>query len=306
MGRYSGLWASRQMVADPERFTRHRPPHGAQVAFSPVELQATAPETDMEGQVSSDAFLNQGVPAYPIDRSPWLGGRTHRWTRGMSTGGEGGVERTGPVGSGLPGRPGRQSVMMAQARARGRDFGAGVLATKAFEAHGPHALMFGEQRSTVLSFGLPTTPIANQGSGYEQYRRGLNSDPLNDGTAFGGPGTNPRPTAWRVGEDDGSLWRPARYLHTPMQRPFRPTRQLPTDQVQINPAHTPQIILSAPPPKVPSKGGDLFASLSKFIPKAVPVGGIARTPGAWYEPAQAAAEPADLGQLPDYSGVVNG
>lgn len=314
MSKYTDTWKRNQLVADPERFSRHNPPHSGttgtrQPGFSPVELQATAPASDLSGQIVTDAVVGYGSPAYPIDRTPSLGGRGRDWTRGMSGAGEGGVQRTGfnsEQKRTLFGSDACAAVSADQFRARARSYGAGEYGTHAFESHGPHGQMYGEHRSTALSNGLGTTPLANQGGGYEQYRRGLNADPLNDGTATGGPGISPRPTAWRVGEDDGSLWWPARYLRTHIDRIFRPTRQLPTDQVQINPTRTPQIIVSAPPPGKSSKGGGLFDSLAKFVPKAVPIAGIARTPGPWYESVQAEAEPQNLSLLPDYSGVVNG
>lgn len=308
MDRYLDPW-SRQMVTDPERATRHHPPHGSQRGFSEVELQADAPATVMEGDVITDVVIG-GVPAYPIDRTPSRGGRGRKWTRAMSGAGEGGVTRTGynrehqvvPFGDDAC-----ASVSAVQEVARGGDYGAGRYGTHAFMPHGPHGLMDGEHRSTVGSVGLSTTPLANQGGiGYQQYRRGLNADPLNDGAATGGTGTPPRPTAWRVGEDDGSLWRPARYMATTIDRPFRPTRQLPTDQVQINPARTPTMIVTTTRPRVASKGGVLFGSLSKFVPKAVPVGPVARTPGPWWELAQAGASVSDPNMLPDYSGAVYG
>lgn len=306
MDKYLQPWA-RQMIPDTERFTRHQPPHGSQRGFSPVELQADAPATDLEGDIITDVIIG-GVPAYPIDRTPSRGGKTRRWTRGMSGAGEGGITLTGynrenqatPLGNDAC-----AEVSIAQGLARGRDYGAGILSTRGFLPHGPHGLMHGEHRSTQLTTGFSTTPMANQGgSGYAQYRRGLNADPLNDGAATGGTGTPPRPTAWRVGEEDGSLWRPARYLSTTIDRSFKPTRQLPTDQVQINPARTPTMIVTTTVPSRSSKGGVLFGSLAKFNRKSVPVGPLARTPGPWYEPAQAAADVADVNSLPDYSGAV--
>lgn len=307
MDRYLQPWA-RQMVPDTERFTRHAPPHGSQRGFSEVELQAVAPATDMEGDITTDVIVG-GVPAYPIDRTPSRGGRGHDWTRADSGAGEGGVTLTGynrETQTAPFGDDACAEVSYLQGIVRGRDYGAGTLSTKGFLPHGPHGLMEGEHRSTQIVTGLPTTPLADQGgAGHEQYRRGLNADPLNDGTAMGGTGAQPRPLAWRVGEEDGSLWRPARYLSTRIDRPFRPTRQLPTDQMQINPARTPTMITTTTVPARSSKGGTLFASLAKFVPKAVPVGPLARTPGPWYEPAEAAAQVADLSLLPDYSGVVN-
>lgn len=306
MDKYLHPWP-RQMVKDPERFSRHQPLHGPQPGFSEVELQADAPQSVLEGEVITDATLD-GVPSYPIDRTPSMGGRGHKWTRAMSGAGEGGVTLTGynrehqtaPFGDDAS-----AEVSGAQGLARGRDWGAGRYGTHAFQSHGPHGLMDGEHRTALYTTGLPTTPIANQGSGYDQLRRGLNSDPLNDGTATGGTGVQPRPTAWRVGEDDGSLWRPARYMQTLIDRAFRPTRQLPTDQVQINPARTPTMIRTTTRPVASSKGGVLFASLAKFVPKAVPIGPVAHTPGPWWEPGQATATVNDPNMLPDYSGVVH-
>lgn len=306
MDKYLQPWA-RQMVPDTERFTRHTPPHGSQRGFSEVELQAVAPDTDMEGDITTDVIIG-GVPAYPIDRTPSQGGRGHKWTRADSGAGEGGTTPTGynREAQTVPfGDDACAAVAYVQGAARGRDYGAGTLSTRGFLPHGPHGLMHGEHRSTQTVTGLPTTPLANQGGGYEQYRRGLNADPLNDGTATGGTGSAPRPTAWRVGEEDGSLWRPARYFSTTIDRPFRPTRQLPTDQVQINPARTPTMITTTTVPRRSSKGGVLFASLAKFVPKATPIGPLARTPGPWYEPAEAAAQVTDISELPDYSGVVH-
>lgn len=312
MDRYLKPYHS-QMIPDPERFTLHQPPHtadpetGAQRGFSPVELQAVAPATDMEGDITTDVIIG-GVESHPIDRTPSRGGFGHKWTRGDSGAGEGGVTRTGynREAQTVPfGDDACADVSAAQAAARGRDYGAGLFATRGFLPHGPHGLPVDEQRTTQLSTGLPTTPMADQGeAGYEQLRRGLNADPLNDGAATGGSGSPPRPTAWRVGEEDGSLWRPARYLATTIQRPFKPTRQLPTDQVQINPARTPTMIVTTTVPARSSKGGVLFGSLARFVPRVVPIGPLARTPGRTFETAEATATVADIDDLPDYSGVV--
>lgn len=328
-GKYTGAWASRQMISDPERFTVHQPPHGTQAGFSKVELDAIAPPSELSGEINTDAIVGHGSPAYPIDRTPSMGGRdfdptlkpprlfgrapigrSHRnWTRGRSGGGGGNVQRTGyntedqraPFGDDAC-----AAVAPSQMAARGVDHGAGLFATKVFEPHGDHGQMHHEQRQTVRVEGFGTTPMANQGGGHDVLRRGLNADPINDGPAMGADNAPVRPMhGWREGAIDGSRWRPARYLHTPVQRRFAPTRQLPTDQVQINPARTPTMIVTTTVPSRSTKGGELFASLTKFLPKRVPVGGIARTPGPWWQAAEAQASEVDgLAGLSDYSGAV--
>lgn len=306
--RYLDSWTTKQFIVDPERFSRHLPRKAAEIAFNEVEIPADAPESVLTGIVNTDAIVDGGAPSYPIDQTPIRGGRTHKWHRGLSGAGDGGITRTGynREGQRVPfGTDAKADVSAAQQVTHGRDQGAGTYATKVFEPHGDHGQMFGEQRSTVLVTGLGGTPMASDaGSGHEQLRRGLNADPLNDGPSTGAANDRKRPLhGWRDGAEDGSRWRPARYLHTPLQRPYQPTRQLPTDQVHINPARTPQMIVTAPPPSKPSKGGQLFSSLARFVPKSVPVGGMERAPAPWYESAVAAAEPIPPSELPDYSGA---
>lgn len=306
MGKYTDTWANRQYVTDPERLSRHarsaEDVRRGHEGFSEVDLQATAPESALSGEVITDAQVDGGnTPA--IDQTPSFGGRGRKWTRLDSAGPEGVAQRTGPidlgVGAWLFDRA-QEIVMMVQAAARGRDYGAGTASTKVFMPHGPHGQMYDEERPFVTTEGYLTTPMAttDPGDAHAVLRRGLNADPINDGDVG-------RPLSWKV--DQVPSFRPARYVHTPLQRSFKPTRQMPTDQVQINPAHTPQVIVDIPTPSVSSKGGTLFSSLQKFVPKAVPIGGLNRTPSPWYESAVATAEPDNPGRLPDYSGpyVVN-
>lgn len=301
MGKYSDTWASRQYVTDPERLSRHtltvEDVRRGQEGFSEVDLQATAPESALSGEVITDAQVDGGnTPA--IDTTPSIGGRRKTWTRAQSAGTEGVAQRTGPVDLGLSSwlfDRGQTLVMMVQAAARGRDYGAGTLSTKVFQPHGPHGQMYDEQRPFLTTEGYLTTPMASTdpGDAHAVLRRGLNADLINDGETG-------RPLSWKV--DQLPSFKPARYVHFPLERSFRPTRQLPTDQVQVNPAHTPQVIVDIPAPARPSKGGTLFSSLQRFVPKAVPVGGVNRTPSPWYESAVVEAEPAPSTQLPDYSG----
>lgn len=264
MGRYTGTWLQRQFYPEHERFTVHTPPdpgHGDLSDASHVTTNMDAPLSQPGGEIHSDALFenyNTLPAADPIDRTPTGSGGTKR------------VVDNGHFGS--PTSP--KASITETSNARGQDMGAPKRGTGDTIPLLGHGWLDHEQPFTVISEGMRTTPMANQGSGYEVLRRGLNADPINDGDSG-------RDDAWTV---DAPSWKLGRYIATNIQRRFQ-FPSLSRGEVKYAQERTVTIIGDAPPPEKSTKYDSPYSTLQRFMPKRVPLtGGIRRQPGPWDEP----------------------
>lgn len=282
MGTYTDSWLQRQWSPEVERFTVHTPPdpgHGDKSEASNVTTQMDAPLSQPQSEIVGDVIWEN------VDRLPLSDAIDNTDT------GPGGTKFTGV--SGKHGSPTSPLASLAEtAAARGNDKGAGIRSTTDTLPLLGHGWMDHEQPYTALSEGARTTPMASQsGDAYLQLRRGINSDPVNDGDSG-------RADAWAV---DMPSWKTGRYQRTNIQRDFRfPT--LSHGEVKYTQERTVTIIGDAPPPVKSTKYDSPFSSLQKFLPKRIPLtGGIRREPAPWYEQAIVAN---DIPQNPsNYSGV---
>lgn len=276
MGVYTDAWLQTQFYADPDRFTVRTPPdpgHGDMSEADPINVQMDAPVSQPGGHIYTDVFIEtvRSLPdSDPIETEPVS------TQPGLTT-----AEQTGHGYGGIF-QPG--ATVPEMSTVRGMDKGSAKRSTTDTIPHMGHGWMVHEQPFTTRSTGLPTAPMANLDSGGDHHtvlRRGLNSDPINNGDSG-------RPDAWHV---DSPSWKTGLYQQTNIQRDFRPP-SLSHHELKYTQERTITVIGDAPPPVKSTKYDSPFSSLQKFMPKAIPIGGIRRQPGPWYESA-VAAEPTE-------------